>query len=116
MRIRSAAFLTLILSVPLLLAGCSGHPGAGTWQFPQGAEYRRLVVQFDGRAEFFRPGREQPAQRCFWAGDSARSIVLQCQDAERADIEREYRLKVNAAGDAELMLGQRLVAQLRRQS
>ncbi len=106
--------LVSLLFLPFLLAACGGHPGAGTWQYTNGGEYQRLVVQFDGKAEFFRPGQEEPAQRCFWAGDSARSIVLQCVDAANPDLERKYRLKVTADDGGELMQGERLVALLKR--
>jgi hypothetical protein len=107
----------LWLAIPLLLAGCSGHPGAGTWQIEDGLEggYSRLVVQFDGRAEFFRPGEETAAQRCFWAGESSNSIALQCSDAANPDLERHYRLKVNQRGQGELMQGGRLLGLLQRQ-
>jgi len=103
-----------MLLIPLVLAGCSAHPAAGTWQIQEGSKsnYARLVVQFDGRAEFFRPNEEEPAERCFWAGESASTIALQCVDAADEEQERQYRLKVTKGGRGELMQDGRLLGML----
>jgi len=104
---------SLILLLPLFLTGCGGHPAAGTWQIQDGSasRYARLVVQFDGKAEFFRGNEEEPAERCFWAGESADSITLQCVDAANGE-ERHYRLKVSKGGRGELMQDGRLLGML----
>ena len=104
----------LLLSIPLLLAGCSGHPAAGTWQIREGSAipYARLVVQFDGKAEFFRPNEERPAERCFWAGESADAIALQCIEAADTGQEHFYRLKVRGGGVGELIQEGRLLGML----
>ena len=105
---------SLLLTIPLVLAGCSGHPAAGTWQVREGSAspYALLVVQFDGRAEFFRPNQEEPAERCFWAGESADTIGLQCVDVADSDRERFYRLRVGRGGVGELMQDGRLLGML----
>ena len=96
---------SLILLMPLFLTGCGGHPAAGTWQIQDGSvsRYARVVVQFDGTAEFFRPDEEEPAERCFWAAESADTIALQCVDAASGQLERHYRLMVSKGGRGELM-------------
>jgi len=105
---------SVILLMPFFLTGCSGHPAAGTWQIQEGSKsnYARLVVQFDGRAEFFRPNQEEPAERCFWAGENASTIALQCVDAANGEVERNYRLKVSKDGRGELMQGGQLLGML----
>ncbi len=105
---------SLVLLWSLALTGCSGHPAAGTWLIREGSAspYARLVVQFDGRAEFFRPNQEEPAERCFWAGESADTIGLQCVDAAGGDQERFYRLKVGRGGVGELTRDGRLLGLL----
>ena len=65
------------------LAGCSPHPGSGSWlsESGDGDGLARLVVQFDGKAELFRADREAAAYRCFWAGDGKRTLRMRCANA-----------------------------------
>ncbi len=73
-----------ILSVALLLGACSPHPGAGHW-VPEGANpegFTGLSVQFDGKAEFYVQDKQEAVLRCFWGGESARTISMDCVVAE----------------------------------
>ena len=98
------------------LTGCSAHPGAGTWIPVAGSdtEYSRIEVRFEGRAEFFLPGRDEAKLRCFWAGDSRNSIALQCTAASNPDEELYYRLRTMGPDSAELLRGEQHLLLLRR--
>ncbi|HHH39844.1 MAG TPA: hypothetical protein ENK50_09750 [Sedimenticola sp.] len=106
--------VTLVLS--LVLSGCGPHPGAGDW-IAEGepvAGYQRLEVNFDGRAEFFAPGSEQAALRCFWAGDSASSIRLDCISAADDSTETRYGFRVlDKGGAGELLLDGKVLGRFR---
>ncbi len=95
-----------LLSV-ILLAGCSAHPGAGTWLASDGntSGYSRLVFEFDGKAEFFAPNEEKSVRRCFWGGESKEIVSLKCIVAANTEVEEHYRFKVTPNGEGILSLG-----------
>ena len=105
-----------LLVTALLIAGCSPHPGAGTWVPLAGAEsrYERLEVMFEGRAEFYLPAAEEADLRCFWSGESGRDIALQCSSAGNPDVDLHFRLKTRQSGEAELLQGGRTLMLMRR--
>jgi hypothetical protein len=109
--------LTLIAALVLLLTGCGPHPGSGAWLAdPEPvAGYQRLQVEFDGRAEFFRPGEEAAALRCFWAGDSATSIKMDCISAADDATKFIYSLRVLDDGQGELLLDDKVLGRFRSQ-
>lgn len=98
------------------MIGCAPHPGSGTWITAGESEggFSRLIVQFDGRAEFFAPGKEEEVLRCFWAGESEKSIRLDCSSAEDADAGMRYSLVVTGADQAELLQSGKIVARFHR--
>ena len=99
-----------------LLAGCSPHPGAGTW-LPLAeteSEYTRLEVNFDAKAEFFLAGKEAAELRCFWGGDSARSISMKCSAASNPDVDIHYVLKITGSDRAELLQAGQSVMLMKR--
>ena len=110
--------LAIVAATPLLfvLAGCSPHPGSGSWLSESGDAdgLARLVVQFDGKAELFRADREDAAYRCFWAGDGKRTLRMRCATAANPDIEVRYRLDIGSNGRAGLYQADRLVTRFRK--
>ena len=95
---------SLLLVCAALLAGCSPHPGSGTWLAEEGArDFTRLSIQFDGRAEFFGEGVETAVERCFWSGDSAEVIQLECVVAANIELKRSYLLQVTGERQALLL-------------
>jgi hypothetical protein len=109
----SIFFLTAAM---MAMTGCAPHPGSGTWITAGESEggFSKLIVQFDGKAEFFAPGREEEVLRCFWAGGSAKSILLDCNPAEDADARLRYSLAVTGADQAELLQSGKIVARFHR--
>ena len=96
-------FLTLFLS--LLLSACSPHPGSGIWVplDDRDATYSKLVVLFEGRAELFRPGRDEHQYRCFWGGTGSDSIRMECISADNETDKPLFTFRVVADGTGELM-------------
>ena len=94
-----------VMLATIALAGCSPHPGSGTWlaDDPVGSGYQRLSIQFNGRAEFFHAADGEAVERCFWSGDSDASIRLDCVDAADATRNNQYRLVVIAPRQAQLL-------------
>jgi len=108
--------LLLAAAVVAGLSGCSPHPGAGTWTTVGEGEggFFKLVVHFEGRAEFFAPDQEKELLRCFWAGESAESIRLDCTSAQQEDAKLHYSLAVTGADQAQLQQSGKVIAQFRR--
>ncbi|MEW7978868.1 MAG: hypothetical protein G8D28_08935 [gamma proteobacterium symbiont of Phacoides pectinatus] len=101
----------------LLLAGCSAPPAPGVWIAEPGgeADYSRLSVEYDGRAELFIPEQEAALLRCFWRAASAQGILLQCAYAERERQDVFYDFRIDPDGGATLSRDDRSLARFRRQ-
>ena len=86
----------VLISLILLLAACSPHPGSGIWEAvgENGNGFTKMVIQFNGRVEMFAPDKEKAVIRCFWAGEDAESISMDCVKAD-TDEKLKYGLRVN---------------------
>ncbi|MCG8426872.1 MAG: hypothetical protein MI754_05895 [Chromatiales bacterium] len=111
---RKVKVSVLLLSV-LLTAGCSSHPGAGTWTAEGQVEINKVVVTFEGRAQLFSAGREEPLWRCFWSGQSRRNIAMECIYAVDNETEAMFSLETTAPGKANLHKGDKFLVELNRQ-
>jgi hypothetical protein len=89
----------------LLLAGCSPHPGSGTWvPVPEEeTDFSMLQVHYNGRAELLSKGKDAIIRHCFWVGIGKKSIKLDCVPSNNTGIEEQFQLNVVAEGEAELM-------------
>jgi hypothetical protein len=106
----------IVLSVALFLSACSPHPGAGYW-LSQGSNtdgFIGLAVQYDGKAELYVQGKEEAAVRCFWGGESAETISMDCVVAENTEIRRRYSLHIAQPDQAELISGAKTIAVFKR--
>jgi hypothetical protein len=99
---KQALILYVMLGAVLLLAGCSPHPGSGDWTAEEGNPngFTRLVVQFDGKAEFYRQDQEKEWLRCFWQSSGAMRIDIQCTSKSDTEGERFYELAIAEIGPA----------------
>ncbi len=115
---RAGTILSLISATTLLLAGCSPHPATGTWVAgaESDAEFNRLEVTFEGRANLFKPDEKQAGRHCFWSGETRQVISMSCKPASNPDIEEHYRLEVGEDGIAVLLRNGKETARLSRQS
>jgi len=81
----------------ITLSGCSAHPGAGTWASTSENRLKlaKLVVHFEGRAEFLTKDANE-LLRCFWAASDGNTLGLECTAAEDTDTQVPYVLVVDA--------------------
>ena len=103
-----------LFTLPLLLlaiAGCSPHPGSGTWlPLSEGeGSFSKLMVHYNGRAELYSTEDQEIEWRCFWVGISESDISLDCAPSSNPEIEEHYRLNVVARGEAELLQNERVL-------
>ena len=98
-------YLSFLIVTTLLLYGCAPHPGTGTWVPIAEVDtvYSRIAVEFNGQAELFIPGREEHLIRCFWSGESANSISMDCISADDTEIKYTILLQVADDGVGELL-------------
>lgn len=98
------------------LAGCSGHPGAGSWESvgPADAPFSKLIVHFEGRAELFDAKSGAESYHCFWGGKSAREIQLDCTTPQNTETRIGFILQVGEDGVARLLKDNVAIAEFRR--
>ncbi len=90
-----AARYWLPLSLTLLLAACSPHPGAGRWEALEENEsgIHELVLAFDGRAQFA-TAHPKASWHCFWNARKARLAELSCTPSSHPDNKTSYHFRV----------------------
>ncbi|MBF0218732.1 MAG: hypothetical protein HQL49_04265 [Gammaproteobacteria bacterium] len=105
--------VVLLFLLPLfLLVGCSPHPASGEWQVvagsrmqgEHGANFDRLLVHYNGRAEIFAAQAAGGSElfRCFWAAAAVSSgatatASLNCKQASEPDNTYYYLLDITAS-------------------
>jgi hypothetical protein len=99
----------------LLLAACSPHPGAGVWKpvADNAVGIERLIIAYDGRG-LFATTHPKASWHCFWSGENARTLLLDCTPSTNPEQEVRYRFRVTEAGQGELLRDDRLVARFRK--
>lgn len=115
MLLKPSALLFLIFSISL--SACSPHPGAGVWASTEDNLYgiQRLVLSFDGRAEFITSKQENATWHCFWAVHGEHQTSLRCTASSNTDKEENFTLRINQQGEAELLHETKLIAVFQRQ-
>jgi hypothetical protein len=69
------------------------------------------VVNFDGKAELYKPDQEIAWLHCFWTARAADMIGLECASADQ-DAENEiFNFKVSGTDSGQLSIGDQAVAQ-----
>ena len=91
-----------LLSLSLLVA-CSPHPATGVWKAIADNELgiNRLVVGYEGRAEFKTSKLDNANWHCFWAAPDKKKLELNCTPSTNPDQKRSFSLNVNDQGVAE---------------
>lgn len=115
MKFKQTHFL-LIISTALLLTACSRHHGTGVWKtdVENSLGISRLVVGFDGRAEFASTKPEKTNWHCFWRGSKEKELLLECTPSTNPDNKQSYILNINDQGLAELRNDSSLLATFTR--
>ena len=108
--------LLKLLSISLVLIACSPHPGSGEWLARAEGNYRfsRLKVEFDGKAYLFVPNKEDHQLRCFWAGESASLISMDCILNDPSERRSVYQFRVVDQRSGELMTNGNVVGRFQR--
>ena len=114
MKFHSSLFL---LSITLLLCACSPHPAAGVWKATEDNDYgiTKLVVAFEGRADFVTRKLDNATWHCFWAVTGKQEASLDCTSSLNPEQEETFLLTINNQGLAELRHKSQLVASFSRQ-
>ncbi len=114
MKITYSLFL---LAAVLFLTACSPHSGAGVWKATEDNDYgiSRLVVNFEGWADFTTSKLDNAAWHCFWAATDKKEASLNCTSSLNLEQEEVFILTVNDQGLAELRHKSKLVGVFVRQ-
>ena len=107
--------LFLLISV-VLLSACSPHSSTGVWKTTDDNEFgiSKLVVAFDGKAEFVSKKLDNANWHCFWAATAKQEAELKCTPSTDTEKEESFKLRVNEQGLAELSHNSTLIAILKR--
>ena len=102
-----------IIGFSALLLGCSPHPGTGVWKAnsQNALGIDRLIVSFNGRAEFATRGPDAANWHCFWAGVNKQQIELDCTPSTNPDHQQTYILAATLSGQAKLMQQNKILAE-----
>ena len=106
-----------LLSIVLLLSACSPHPAAGVWKANEDNAYgiSKLVLSFEGRADFVTRELDNATWHCFWAVTGKNEASLDCTSSLNTEQEESYLLTINDQGLAELRHKSQLVGVFTRQ-
>ena len=106
-----------LLSIVLLLSACSPHPAAGVWKTTEDNSYgiTKLVLSFEGRANFVTRKLDNATWHCFWAVTGKHEASLDCTSSLNTEQEESFFLTVNDQGLAELRHTSQLVGTFTRQ-
>jgi len=106
-----------LLTIAALSFSCSPHPVAGVWKTTEDNDYgiSKLIVSFEGRADFITTKRDNTAWHCFWGATGKREASLDCSSSTNSEQEGRFILNINDQGLAELRHKSLLVARFTRQ-
>jgi len=106
-----------LLGIALLLSACSPHPAAGVWKTTEDNSYgiTKLVLSFEGRADFVTTRLDNATWHCFWAVTAKQEASLDCTSSLNPDQEESFLLTINDQGLAELRHKSQLIGSFTRQ-
>ncbi len=101
----------LATTITLLLYACSPHSGAGVWQATTDNEYgiSRLVVAFEGWAEFEATKQGNASWHCFWGRSGKLETTMECTSSNNSKQKQQFTLTINDQGLAELRHNSQLI-------
>lgn len=104
--------LLRLLGITLLVSACSPHPGAGVWQATGDNDYgiAKLIVSFDGKANFVTSKLDNTTWHCFWGATGKQETSLDCSSSTNSEQEERFILNITDKGLAELRHQSQLVA------
>jgi hypothetical protein len=110
-RIKTIAPVSLIVTLLLLLSGCSPHPGAGHWKADgdNTMNISWINVIFEGTADIFANQQQESILRCFWAATEKNSIQMQCVHSDDTEKKETYQLVILDSGQGKLKQNEQLI-------
>lgn len=108
--------LLFVFTLAALLSACSPHPAAGVWQAADDNDYgiSKLVVSFDGKANFITGKLDNTTWHCFWGATGRQEVNMDCSSSTNTDPEERFILTINDQDIAELQHKSRRVATFTR--
>lgn len=105
-----------MLSVLLILTGCTPHPGAGIWISPtdNDAHISKVSVFFEPTVKIFTSTSEQAIMQCGWWALDKKNIEMECVHLPETGVSEIYQLNVIEQDKAELVGQGKLIAALIR--
>ena len=98
--------LSFIVALSFFLSACSPHPATGVWKAIGENQYGidRLVVGFEGKAEFVTKKLDNAVWHCFWAvSDKKEQLNLDCAASTNSKSKKQFVLRVNDQGFSEMI-------------
>ena len=107
---------TFLVFLVLFLSACSPHPVSGVWKATEANALGidRLVVGFEGRAEFTTSDQGSVTWHCFWGISDKKTLALDCTPSSNPDNKKSFTLSVNDNDKAELRDESTLLATFNR--
>ncbi len=98
-------FYGWLLALTLLVSGCGRHPASGVWKATGDNAYgiEKLVVGFDGRAEFVTTKLDNASWHCFWGATASREAKLSCKPSDDPEKEEYFTLLAIEVGNGPLL-------------
>lgn len=111
--------LSRLLSIALfsfLLTACSPHPATGVWKTTGDnvLGIDRIVVGFEGRAEFITKKQDNSVWHCFWGVSDEKQLSFDCTPSTNPEQKKSFVLGINDEGLAELRENAKLLATFTR--
>ncbi len=105
----------LLLGFTLFLSACSPHPVSGVWATTDDNEYgiSRIIVSFNGRAEFVTTKLNNATWHCFWGATDKNQANLDCTPSTDPDQPEIFHVAVNEQGLLELRHQSKLVSTMK---
>jgi len=100
----------------LFLTACSPHAGTGVW-VTEGENVlglTKIIVAFDGRAEFSSSKPVDAKWHCFWGKADDKALNLDCTPSNNVDQARQFVIFSTGKMSAEFQENGKLIAKLKR--
>ena len=110
------SYYLLTISSLFLLTSCSPHPGTGVWKTEGENELglSKIIVAFEGRAEFKSSKPVEANWHCFWGKADDQALNLDCTPSTNIDQARKFVIVSQDKTNAEFRENGKLIAKLKR--
>ena len=112
------SFFPLLLTIGFYLSACTPHSASGVWKTTEDNDYgiTKIVVGFEGRANFTTPKLDNATWHCFWSRINKQETELNCTPSTNPDQEERFTLTNTKQGISELRHKEKLITTLTLQN